>query len=301
MKEYLFYNLRINMMKDKIYGFLKLIRLSVSLFGCIGLFVSGFLAEDLKEFQVEYLLAFLIVFFSAAGAFALNDYYDYELDKSNDRLDRPLVLELISRRTALITAIISFFSVIILIAFLNTVAMIFAYISFPLFYLYSVGLKKKLFFKNLLIAYSYLATIFFGSLISDARLEPLIIYFGLMGFIVGFANEIMFDMADVEGDKNLGIKTLSTQFGIKKAALTSIIFYSIIIFLDPLPFFIKIDPRLYLDIYFLILIMIPVISYIFLSRSLFKNQSKENVMRLRNLVFIIMQIGTISYLIGVLI
>jgi len=288
-------------MRSKIYGFIKLIRLGVSLFGCIGLFVSGLLAEDLKGFQIEYILAFLIVFISAAGAFAINDYYDYELDKSNNRLDRPLVLELISRRTALITALISFFSVIILIGFLNPVAMIFAYISFPLFYLYSLGLKKRLFFKNLLIAYSYLATIFLGSLVSDASLEPLIIYFGLMGFIVGLANEIMFDIIDVEGDKNLGIKTLSTQFGIKRAVLISIILYSIIVLLDPLPFFIKIDPHLHFDIYFLILIMIPVISYIFLSRSLFKNQSKENVMKLRTLVFIIMQIGMISYLIGALI
>jgi geranylgeranylglycerol-phosphate geranylgeranyltransferase len=288
-------------MRSKIYGFIKLIRLGVSLFGCIGLFVSGLLAEDLKGFQIEYILAFLIVFISAAGAFAINDYYDYELDKSNNRLDRPLVLELISRRTALITALISFFSVIILIGFLNPVAMIFAYISFPLFYLYSLGLKKRLFFKNLLIAYSYLATIFLGSLVSDASLEPLIIYFGLMGFIVGLANEIMFDIIDVEGDKNLGIKTLSTQFGIKRAVLISIILYSIIVLLDPLPFFIKIDPHLHFDIYFLILIMIPVISYIFLSRSLFNNRSKENVMKLRTLVFIIMQIGMISYLIGALI
>ena len=85
-------------MTNKIYGLIKLIRLGVSLFGCIGLLVSGILAEDLKEFQIEYLVAFLIVFISAAGAFAINDYYDYELDKSNNRLDRPLVLELISRK-----------------------------------------------------------------------------------------------------------------------------------------------------------------------------------------------------------
>jgi geranylgeranylglycerol-phosphate geranylgeranyltransferase len=289
------------MFKNKIYGFLKLIRFGVSLFGCIGLFVSGFLAEDLNSFQIEYLMAFLIVFISAAGAFAINDYYDYELDKSNDRKDRPLVLELISRRTALYTAIISFFLVVFLTFFLNLVAMIFTLISLPTFYLYSIGLKRKLFIKNLLVAYSYLATIFLGSLVSDAYLEPLIIYFGLMGFIVGLANEIMFDIADVEGDKKLGIKTFSTQFGVERATLISVILYTFIVFLDPLPFFIKIDSRLFLDYLFLILIMIPVISYIFLARSLMKNQSKGNVLKLRNLVFVVMQIGTISYLIGVLI
>lgn len=289
------------MSQSKIYGFLKLIRLGASLFGCINLLVSGILAGDLKTFQIEFIIAFLIVFISAAGAFAINDYSDYELDKSNNRLDRPLVLELVSRKTALFTAISSLFSVIILSLFLNLVAMIFSLINISLFYLYSIGLKKKLFIKNLLIAYSYLATILLGTLVSDAIIEPLIIYFALMGFIIGLANEIMFDIADVQGDKKLGIKTISTELGIGKAALISGILYTVIIFLDPLPFFLRIDQRLYLDYLFLILILIPVISYIFLSRSLMKNQSKENVLKLRNLVFVIMQIGTIAYLIGVLI
>jgi len=289
------------MIKSKIYGFLKLIRFGVSLFACVGLFVSGILSEDLTTFQFEYLIAFLIVFISGAGSFAINDFFDYEVDKSNNRVDRPLVLKLISRRTALITAIISFGIVILLSFFLNIIAIIIIYISLPLFYLYSIILKKKLIFKNLLIAYSYLSTILLGSLVTDAKLEPLIIYFAIMGFIIGFANEIMFDIADVEGDKKLGIKTLSPQFGVEKSALVSVILYVLIIFLDPLPFFIKIDNRLFLDFLFLTLILIPIISYVFLSRSLIKNQSKKNVLKLRNLVFIIMQFGTLSYLIGVLI
>ena len=122
-----------------------------------------------------------------------------------------------------------------------------------------------------------------------------------MGFIVGLANEIMFDIADVKGDKELGINTFSTKFGIKPAAQISTSLYIIIIFLDPLPFIVKIDERLYLDYLFLILILIPVISYIILTRSLLKNQTSKNILKLRTLVFLIMQFGTISYLIGVII
>ena len=122
-----------------------------------------------------------------------------------------------------------------------------------------------------------------------------------MGFIVGFANEIMFDIADVKGDKDQGIKTLSTNFGTKKAAQISAFLYIIIIVLDPLPFILKIDKRLYLDYIFLILILIPVICYTLLLRSLLKNQTTENILKLRTLVFLIMQFGTISYLIGVII
>ncbi|MHA2089129.1 MAG: UbiA family prenyltransferase [Promethearchaeota archaeon] len=289
------------MLKDKIYGFLKLTRFGISLFGCIGLFVSGILAADLIGFQIEYLLAFFIVFIASSGSFAINDYFDYEVDKINNRKDRPIVTGLISRKTSLITALSSLIIVILLSVFLNLTAMILVLVSVPVFYIYSMGLKKKLYVKNILIAFSYLSTIFLGSLIVDSFLEPLIIYFAIMGFIVGLANEVMFDIADVKGDDEIGIKTMSSKFGTKKAAKISIILYIAIVVLDPLPFFVQIDNRLHLDYIFLILILVPVISYIFLSISLFKNQTRENVLKLRTLVFLIMNFGTITYLIGVLI
>lgn len=289
------------MFKERILGFLKLTRLGVSLFGCISLLVSGILAGDLKGFQIEYLIAFLIVLISGSGAFAINDYFDSEVDKINNRQDHRIVIGLISRKTALITAIVSLIIVILLSTLLNLISLILIYINIAIYYIYSVVLKKRLFIKNILIALSYSSTIFLGALVIDSNLEPLIIYFAIMGFIVGLANEIMFDIADVKGDKEKGIKTIATEFGVKPAAQISTILYVIIMVLDPLPYILKIDQKLYLDYTFLLLILIPVISYIFLSKSLLKNQTSKNFLILRTLVFIIMQFGTFSYLIGVLI
>ncbi|MCG3221345.1 MAG: UbiA family prenyltransferase [Candidatus Heimdallarchaeota archaeon] len=275
--------------------------MELCLFATIGLFVSGILAEDLTGFQWEYLIAFLIIFFAVAGSFAINDYFDFEIDRENQRKDRPIVLGLISRRTALYIAILFSVIVIILSIFLNPTAMIFALINFPIFYLYSLGLKKFILFKNLLIAYSYSATILFGSLISDSFLEPIIIYFTIMGFIIGLGSEIMFDIADIEGDKLLNVNTIPNKYGTQKAAKISIFAYFIIIVLDPLPFYVFIDSRFYFDYIFLALICIPIVGYIYLSISLFKNQTKENTLKLRMFIFLIMQIGTIAYLIGALI
>ena len=289
------------MLIERIKGFLKLIRIELCLFGTIGFFVSGILAGDLIGFQFEYIVGFLIIFISEAGAFAINDYIDYEIDVKNSRSDRPLVLGLLSRRSALITAIILLIFDLILILFLNGVALILALISIPAFYIYSLGLKKFVIIKNVLIAYSYAGTILFGSLVTDTVLEPIIIYFAFMGFIIGLGSEIMFDIADVEGDKELGINSIPNKFGLKTAAKVSVVFYTIIIIMDPLPFFVLIDSRLYLDPLFLILILIPVISYVFLSISLLKNQTKENTLKLRKLIFVIMQVGVLSYLIGVLV
>ena len=289
------------MFKEILIGFLKLIRIELCLFGTISFFVSGILAGDLIGFQSEYIVGFLIIFLSEAGAFAINDYIDYEIDVKNNRSDRPLVLGLISRKTALITAIILLIFDFILILFLNGVSLLLALISIPVFYFYSLGLKKRVIVKNILIAYSYVGTILFGSLITDEVLEPIIIYFAIMGFIIGLGSEIMFDIADVEGDKELGINSIPNKFGLKIAAKVSVVCYFIIIIMDPLPFFILIDSRLYLDTLFLVLILIPVIFYVFLSISLLKNQTKENTLKLRKLIFVIMQVGVLSYLIGVLV
>ncbi|NIU39065.1 hypothetical protein GWN65_03570, partial [Candidatus Bathyarchaeota archaeon] len=244
-------------------------------------------------------IAFLIVFLSAVGSFAFNDYCDFEVDRRNNRSDRPLVLGLLSMQLALITGLVSFFLVILLSLFLNLLAMALVLFSLPLFFLYSLGLKKKFFAKNILIGFAYVATIFLGSLVSDSALEPLIVYFAVMGFIVGLAFEIMLDIGDVEGDKNLGIETLAVEFGVESAAKLSIALYIVIMVLDPLPFFTMIDLRLHLDYVFLFLVCIPVISYFFTSKLLMKNQSRSKIFELKKRVFVTMQIGSIVYLIGV--
>ena len=161
-------------------------------------------------------------------------------------------------------------------------------------------MKRIIFVKNILVAYAFVATILLGSLVIDSFLEPLIVYFAIMAFIVGFAVETMVDMADVKGDRERGIETISTRFGVKKSAYVSILLYSVVMILDPLPFFVMIDPRLHFDYVFLFFILIPVVFYFFISRSLIQNQSIDNISRLRRRVFYTMQIGCIAYLVGVL-
>jgi geranylgeranylglycerol-phosphate geranylgeranyltransferase len=258
------------------------------------------LAGDLYGFQLEYLVAFLVVFLSAVGSFAFNDYFDFEVDKRNDRYDRPLVSGSLSRRVASVTGLVSFSLVVLLSLSLNLLAMVIVLINLPLFLLYSIGLKKLFLVKNIIIAYAYVATILFGAVVSDAILELLIVYFASMGFIVGLSFEIMLDVADVEGDRKLGIETLAARFGMERAAKVSVVLFSIIMILDPLPFIVMIDPRLYLDLVFLVLIFVPVISYLFTSKLLMKDQSKRVIFKLKKRIFLTMQIGSIAYLVGVL-
>ena len=166
--------------------------------------------------------------------------------------------------------------------------------------MYSIKLKRILFVNNALIASAYVITLFLGTLVSDNLVEPLILYFAMMSFIVGLATEIMINIIDVEGDKALKIETLSTRFGIKRAAQTSAFLYLLIAILDPLPFFLLIDSRLYLDYLFLLAILLPIASYLSSVKDLLREQTPKRIFKLKRRIIITMQVGSIAYLLGVL-
>jgi geranylgeranylglycerol-phosphate geranylgeranyltransferase len=158
---------------------------------------------------------------------------------------------------------------------------------------------KRSFLKNSLVAYAYPATIILGSIVSDAIVEPLILYFSVMGFIVGFAFEVLLDIIDVMGDKVFYVKSLPVLFGSKTAAKFSVVLFGAIIVLDPLPFFIRIDHRLYMDYLFFFLILPVVVLYFFISRELISDSSKKNCLKLKKLIILTMIMGSLAYLIGV--
>lgn len=285
---------------EAVRAFSKLIRPARSLLLAFGVILSGLYVGDLRGFRLEYLVAFFIVFLSAIGSYAFNDYCDLEVDKRNNRYDRPLVLKLLPRRVALMTTLASFSLSLLFSLLLNPLAMSLVLVSLPLFFLYSLGIKRIFLVKNALIAYACVAPILFGALVSDAILEPLIVYLAVIVFIAGWIFEIMMDIGDVKGDKEQGIETLSTRFGVKTAAQVSVVLYGAITILNFLPFFVMIDPRLYLDYAFLLLILILVVSRFFVVKPLMKDQSKENVFQLQKRAFVNLQMSCMAYLIGIL-
>ena len=111
----------------------------------------------------------------------------------------------------------------------------------------------------------------------------------------------MIDIADVVGDSASGVHTIATRFSPKTAASVSILLYIVIMILDPLPFFVKIEPFLYHDVVFLSLICLPVISYAAASYSLFTDPSIERINRLKQQLFFTMQVGSLSYIIGIIV
>ncbi|WP_243641564.1 UbiA family prenyltransferase [Methanohalophilus euhalobius] len=92
---------------------------------------------------------------------------------------------------------------------LGPVILIFIGLNIVISVLYSMHLKRIFLLKNISIAYCFMATILFGSIISDVEIEPLAGYYMLMAFLAGLGYEIMIDIPDMEGDRACGISTLA--------------------------------------------------------------------------------------------
>lgn len=280
--------------------FLELVRFENSLFAGLSVLLSGVLSGDLTGWQPEYFRGFLIIVCLAMGVFAVNDYYDRGIDSANKRYDRPLVREELSGKMAFRIGLGFLLAAALLSLTLDFRASVFLSLSIPVFFLYSHSLKRYFLLKNIIAAYGFSFVIIFGSLISDSELEPIILFFAAITFIVGLAFEIMIDIADVPGDRSFGVRTVAVCRSGSSAAKLSAALYAGIVVLDPLPFFVNMDPRLYRDWLFLVLILVPVLSYIFLCRVLLRDQSAKKVLGLRKKTLTIMQLGSLAYLTGVL-
>jgi 4-hydroxybenzoate polyprenyltransferase len=285
---------------ETVRNYLRLIRLERALSATFGVLFTGIVVGDLVAFQSVYVIACLAVFFSAVANFGLNDYSDIETDRRNDRLDRPLAQGQLKPGTALLTAIISTALALILSFLLNPVARLLIFLGLPTSLLYNLVLKRYLLLKNAFIGLANVGVVLIGSLVSDVVLEPLALYIAVIGFFFSLSYETMLDIADMEGDRAKGVDTLPNRFGVRNAMMFSLLFGFGAIIVDPLPFFIEIDSRLSGDYLFLSLILLPVFNRLFISKSLLKDQSPENIFRLKKRIFRNLQLGCLCYLIGFL-
>lgn len=205
-----------------------------------------------------FLLVFSTVLIAAAGN-AINDYFDIKADRIN-RPDRVIVGRILPRRKAIIVHwvcnSIAFFIAIVLSVRNHTFWYVFIHlISINALWIYSFSLKRKAVIGNLTIAgLTALVPILCGvhfyvqhSLVwergasenaFDYWLQLLltdgifIIFLAFFAFANNFAREIIKDIEDVPGDKELNAHTLPITFGQRISKIWVIAFL-----LSPLLFF----------------------------------------------------------------
>jgi len=221
---------------SRIISFLKLIRLKnliiialtqlVIKFSLINPFVENFILSN----TLFYLLILATVLITASG-YIINDIYDVATDTINKNQER-IIGKSIKPRNA-----ISWYVLFNLIGLLlgcyiayiikqPTFGLIFFYCIFSL-WAYSKYMKGSFLLGNLQVSFLTAFSIFNVALFDmipnginktngELMILKIILCYTAFAFITTFIREIIKDLEDIEGDKNINAKTLAITCGIEK-------------------------------------------------------------------------------------
>ena len=273
-----------------------LLRLEHGLMYALGV-IAGMVVSAGLEFSVEdAVLGALTAVFLQASAFALNDYFDYEVDLANERMDRPLVRGDLSRRTALILSFVlaplGFLTAYLISIEVLALALVIALLGF----IYDAKLKEFGLTGNVYIAFSMAAPFIFGSVVATGEIKESSALLALIAFFSGVAREIMKGIEDVEGDALRNVKTIARTKGVKVAAKTSAFLFVLSVLLSFLP------PLLieeFLDFKYIVPVAITDVMLLLLSRNLLIGRiEKKHIKKYRKESLIALGVGLVGFIGG---
>ena len=205
---------------NNIIAYFNIIRPLNVIVGSITILVSSLIAKYNGPINVV-IFAALVVTLYTVGANTLNDYFDYEIDKIN-RPDRAISSGLVLRTHALIISILSFSLGTLIALQLNINSQLVSIgISLPLIIGYNIKLKKFPLIGNIVVAI-VLALSFIYAGLAFSNVSPLILPAAL-AFGLTLIRELVKDMADIIGDKSVGLKTFPIIFGEKKTIILCVV------------------------------------------------------------------------------
>ena len=205
---------------NNIIAYFNIIRPLNVIVGSITILVSSLIAKYNGPINVV-IFAALVVTLYTVGANTLNDYFDYEIDKIN-RPDRAISSGLVLRPHALIISILAFLLGTLIALQLNINSQLVSIgISLPLIIGYNIKLKKFPLIGNIVVAI-VLALSFIYAGLAFSNVSPLILPAAL-AFGLTLIRELVKDMADIIGDKSVGLKTFPIIFGEKKTIILCVV------------------------------------------------------------------------------
>jgi len=209
------------------------------------LFHEAHLNNVLNNFSF-FLLTTSIIFIAAAG-YAINDYFDLNIDLIN-KPQKLVVDKTISRRWVILWHLIFSFlgiSIGFYIDFTTKTMFIglFNAISVFLLFIYSASLKKKFLIGNVLVSlitawaililwwaeqYYFLTFQTYTGLDVHKLFRFSFLYAGF-AFIISLIREVIKDMEDVEGDRRYGCKTMPIVWGLNSTKIFTLVWIVVLV------------------------------------------------------------------------
>jgi geranylgeranylglycerol-phosphate geranylgeranyltransferase len=241
---------------------------------------------------LNLLYAALTGFTLTGAAMAVNDYYDYDIDRINEPT-RPIPSGAVSKNGALaLTGVLT--AIGLIFAYLVSIyCLIFAFVAWVIMATYSTVGKRSGFLGNLLVSACVAAPFLYGSLVAVDTIRFNVLLFASMAFLSNTGREIAKGIVDVQGDRSYHIKTLAVVFGERKAALAASAFFILAVSLSPLPIIFDL-----VSIWFVPFVLVTDLGLIWCSFSLLKNPSRENSRRVKKTVLFLFIFGLLSFIFG---
>ena len=270
---------------------IKLLRPVNVLLGGATVIVCAIMIDGLSKTTL-IIKGLIIVMAFTGGANALNDYLDLEIDKINKK-KRPLVAGHLTPKFALnLSIVLNLLGIVIASATSKPTMIISVGIALPLILAYYCWLKGTILFGNLAVSFIIAITFLFsGSLFNE--LEKMVLP-ALLAFSFTFVREFIKDMADEQGDREMGLNTLPVKLGLITSAKIAIGMIVLLLFVITLPYLMGFYNKNYLFIS-LIGIGIPLAYIISL---LIKMPSSNNCIKASRLLKVCTLIGLIAIYIG---
>ena len=285
-------------LNKKISALWQLMRLEHGFMIAIAIIIGALIAGKGFPSAQKFLFSFLTALFLEAGTFALNDYFDLEVDMRNRRNDRPLVRGDLKPSTALYIYFIFLPAGLAASFMVNTTCFAIAVVNAVVATLYDVKLKEIKVVGNFYIAFVMAIPFVFGATAVSSSI-PLIIYFiAFIAFLSGVAREIMKDVMDFEGDAARKTKSFPTYVGKKGANITAAMFYLAAVALSFIPFLFNIDSAYYLDKIYLSIVLVTDAILIYTSFLIILTTDSEVLNKCRKISLLGIFIGLIAFLAG---
>lgn len=195
---------------------------------------------EISQNNISIVLLIVATIFIAAGGYVLNDYFDVKIDRIN-RPDSVVVTNEISKRMAMtlhqVLTAVGILSGLALAYMSSSLTLAFVFIVIPgLLWFYSASYKRQFIIGNLAVAFMAAMSVLivaitemaflkmeYGNLIYETPI-PEQIYgwlggFALFSFLTTWIREIIKDMQDEAGDREMECRTMPIKWGVNRTKL----------------------------------------------------------------------------------
>ncbi len=225
----------------KLVAVLRLTRIEHSIMLIIAVLAAELLAGGLPS-AVPLFLSIVAPTLISMASFAINDYYDIDVDRLNAK-NRPLVTGELKPIDAAYTSGVCFAIGIVASALINEYALVIAVVFAALAFFYSYKLKETFLLGNIYIALTMVIPFVFGDYVVSSAIALNVALICAMVFLSGLAREIHGTVRDYGGDTKVRkAKTLPRALGMQGSSVVALVLYiaaitvSIYLFLYIKPF-----------------------------------------------------------------